>query len=110
MKKKTSAVELQSLFDISKEILYLLKKIDKQTEHKQIIPDYIDQLIENGYIGTDGITAIESLDKIGSFIYKKLKLDVFNYKTLLQFRQHNGQPFSDNSAKEAVKRAKSSKI
>ena len=86
------------------EILQICKKIDSQTEHKQIIPDYINQLIENGYIETDGKTAIASLDKIAEFLYS-LNLDEFNFKTLLQFCQHDGRPFSENSAKEAVKRA-----
>jgi len=86
------------------EILSWLKKIDKQTEHEQIIPEYTKELIKNGYIEKDGITAIASLDNIAEFLYG-LKLDVFNFKTLLQYRQHDGKPFSENSAKEAVKRA-----
>jgi len=90
------------------EILKIIKKIDRQTEHRQIIPDYIIQLVERGYLKTDGITAIASLDAIAEFLYS-LKLDNFNFKTLLQFRQHNGQPFSENTAKEAAKRANCTK-
>jgi hypothetical protein len=86
------------------EILQITKKIDRQTEHENIMPDYIKKLVENGYVKTDGITAIASLDNIAEFLYT-LKLDNFNFKTLLQFRQHDGQPFAENSAKEAVKRA-----
>jgi hypothetical protein len=86
------------------EILQLTKKIDKQTEHEQIIPDYIKKLVENGYVKTDGITAIASLDDIAEFLYS-LKLDSFNFKTLLQLHKPNGEPFAENSAIEAVKRA-----
>ena len=87
------------------EILHITKKIDKQTEHPRIRPDYIDELVKKGHIETDGITAIASLDEIEEFLYT-FGLETFNFKTLLQFRQRNGQPFSENSAKEAVKRAR----
>ena len=104
MKKNLSADELQSLYDNSIEILHLLKKVDKQTEAKRITPAYLVKLVENGYIETDEKTAIAPLDDIAEFLYS-LNLDIFNFKTLLQFRQHNGRPFSENTAKEAVKRA-----
>jgi len=90
-----------------------IKKIDELREivenkinDYKYKPQYIKDLMEEGYIAADGITAIASLDVIAEYIHTS-GLESFNYKTLLQFRQSNGQPFSDNSAKEAVKRARS---
>jgi hypothetical protein len=89
-----------------KEILDCVKKIDKQTENRPIVPDYIKELVKNGYLASDGKTVISSsLDNVAEFLYS-LNLDNFNYKMLMQFRQLNGKPFSPNSAKEAIKRCK----
>lgn len=94
----------QLIIEKLEEVLLATKKIDRQTEHKLIMPGYVNKLIENGYVAPDGETAIASLDDIAEFLYT-LKLDSFNFKTLLHFRQHNGRPFSENTAKEAVKRS-----
>jgi len=84
----------------NKETINDIKKLLSKNE----IPKYNKTLIEIGYLAPDGKTAFASLDAIAEFL-KTLKLDNFNYKLLMQYRQHDGQPFSINSAKEAVKRS-----
>jgi len=85
-------------------VLVNAESLTKKTDER-IIPEYINKLVENGYVGTDGITALASLDNIAEFL-RSLKLDNFSYKTLLQFRKHNGEPFAENSAKEIAKRTR----
>jgi hypothetical protein len=86
-----------------------LEKIAIQTETPPIVPDYIKSLVDDGYIKTDGKTAIMPLDDIAKYIHSTVGIDTINYKMLMQFCQHDGQPFAENSAKEAAKRCKLNK-
>jgi hypothetical protein len=99
---KNKLEHLENLSSINNSV----EKIAIQTEILPIIPDYIKSLVDDGYVETDGKTAILSLDEIASYIYSTLGIDTINYKMLMQFCQHDGQPFSENSAKEAAKRCK----
>jgi hypothetical protein len=80
------------------------KELAKLTAER-IIPEYNKKLIEKGYLSPDGITTTASLDDIAEFLFTQ-KLEKFNFKLLMQYRQIDGQSFSVNTAKEAIKRCK----
>ena len=103
---KTSGDMSVELIDIIKKMSVNVEKIVKQTEAKSELPDYIDQLIENGLIKPDGITTIASLQDIADFLFKHKLVDKVTTKLLLQFNQENGKPFTFSSAQQAASRCK----
>lgn len=69
-------------------------------------PAYVNQLVEDGLVYIDGVTALAGLDKIADYLLNHSKIDFLSPELLLQFRQKTGEQFSINTARESVKRAK----
>jgi hypothetical protein len=92
------------------EIIELMKKADyiielvKELKPESSMPEYIRKLIEQGYIGQDGITALTGLDNIAEFLFTRI--ESLSPELLLQFRQSNGSEYSKRSAQDAVKRSR----
>jgi len=89
---------------LQREQLENLEEIKNLLKSNENRPDYINDLVNLGYLYRDGITALAGLDKIAELLI--MKVDFLSPDLLMQFRQKDGKPFSINSAREAVKRAK----
>jgi len=82
-------------FNEIKEIVNKNQKIDTlQMEYR---PQYINDLIEDGYIMPDGKTAIKSLREITRYLRKK-GIEV-TAVLLSQFRKKDGKPFTERTRK-----------
>ena len=84
----------------------IIKLLEDQKQNGVKRPEYLNNLIENGLIHIDGASALEGLDKIADYLINFLCLDFVSPELLMQFRKLDGDLFSINSAREAVKRAK----
>ena len=94
----------QQLESQNEQIEIQKKQLDESIN--SLRPDYVNRLIESGLVYIDGVTALESLDKIADYLLNEWKMDFLSPELLMQFRQKDGKSYSINSAKEAVKRAK----
>jgi len=85
-------------------ILQKTEKIEKQTEHPQIIPEYEMKLIDKGCID-ENLNAINSAPEIAEFLVDKMFMD--NLKPeIIQRYKYNGEPFTLRTARKAVTQAK----
>lgn len=76
-------------------------RLEEIYKSKEVPPSYIQELVNKGYLGRDGKTAIKSLQKIADYMAQVLGMDVTK-ELLLQFRQKNGDPFATRSCEDAA--------
>jgi hypothetical protein len=67
-------------------------------------PKYVYALMEQGYVGKDGVTALTGLDNIAEFL--STNIEIVTPQLLLQFRQSDGKEYSLRTAQDAVRRNK----
>ena len=72
---------------------------------KEPRPKYITGLIDEGYLMTDGRTALVGLERIAEYLYTHI--ENVTPEILLQFRQKNGLPFTQRTAQAAATGCKS---
>jgi hypothetical protein len=80
-------------------IIELLKLKSEKTR-----PEYINDLIEEGYLKPNGKTALTGLDNITEFL--STRIENLTPQVLLQFEQSNGDKYSLRTAQDAIKRNK----
>lgn len=65
-------------------------------------PEYIQCLINKGYLQDDGKTALRSIQKIADFLAKDLGIQITKDLLFTQFRKRNSDPFSERTCEDAV--------
>jgi len=93
-----------NLKEAMEKVLHITEKIDRQTEHPQIIPKYEMALIDGGLID-ENRNAIGSAPEIAEFLVDKMGMDDLKPEIIQRYK-YNGEPFKEGTARKAVTMAK----